>query len=206
MSLLVMMIDGLTMLLSVTLQVKKSVDQGADMVTITVQGRQEALACYKIREQLFQDRYALGCHLKPPHACSLTVASVGKRMSGSLVCVTSHAYTTSSIGTSYFHQLVVRIMVDKLIDTLAEPEGVAKCICLIQTRQVLAVNVRRQLPGPSFLPKMQTLYGVELLTDSYCCTCLTCSYIMLRVSFVTGIDKNLRELSCMVACSSKSLF
>lgn len=38
-------------------QVKKCVDQGADMVRITVQGRQEALACYKIREQLFKDRY-----------------------------------------------------------------------------------------------------------------------------------------------------
>lgn len=39
-------------------QVKKCVDEGADMVRITVQGRQEALACYKIREQLFKDRYA----------------------------------------------------------------------------------------------------------------------------------------------------
>lgn len=41
-----------------SVQVKKCVDQGADMVRITVQGRQEALACYKIREQLFKDRCA----------------------------------------------------------------------------------------------------------------------------------------------------
>lgn len=45
------------------LQVKKCVDQGADMVRITVQGRQEALACYKIREQLFKDRYAVALPL-----------------------------------------------------------------------------------------------------------------------------------------------
>lgn len=36
-------------------QVKKCADSGADMVRITVQGKQEATACYKIREQLFKD-------------------------------------------------------------------------------------------------------------------------------------------------------
>lgn len=40
------------------LQVKKCADSGADMVRITVQGKQEATACYKIREQLFKDGYA----------------------------------------------------------------------------------------------------------------------------------------------------
>ncbi len=40
----------------VLLQVKKCADAGADMVRITVQGRQEAAACAKIREQLFKDR------------------------------------------------------------------------------------------------------------------------------------------------------
>ncbi|KAL3136509.1 hypothetical protein ABBQ38_005759 [Trebouxia sp. C0009 RCD-2024] len=38
-------------------QVKKCADSGADMVRITVQGKQEATACYKIREQLFKDGY-----------------------------------------------------------------------------------------------------------------------------------------------------
>ncbi|KAA6429562.1 MAG: chloroplast 1-hydroxy-2-methyl-2-(E)-butenyl-4-diphosphate synthase precursor [Trebouxia sp. A1-2] len=36
-------------------QVKKCADSGADIVRITVQGKQEATACYKIREQLFKD-------------------------------------------------------------------------------------------------------------------------------------------------------
>eukprot|EP00195_Chlamydomonas_chlamydogama_P017274 CAMPEP_0202902060 /NCGR_PEP_ID=MMETSP1392-20130828/16134_1 /ASSEMBLY_ACC=CAM_ASM_000868 /TAXON_ID=225041 /ORGANISM="Chlamydomonas chlamydogama, Strain SAG 11-48b" /LENGTH=702 /DNA_ID=CAMNT_0049588743 /DNA_START=163 /DNA_END=2271 /DNA_ORIENTATION=+ len=38
-------------------QVKKCADAGADIVRITVQGKREAEACYKIREQLFKDRY-----------------------------------------------------------------------------------------------------------------------------------------------------
>ena len=38
-------------------QVKRCADAGADMVRITVQGRQEAQACMKIREQLFKERY-----------------------------------------------------------------------------------------------------------------------------------------------------
>lgn len=38
-------------------QVKKCADAGADIVRITVQGKKEAEACYKIREQLFKDRY-----------------------------------------------------------------------------------------------------------------------------------------------------
>ena len=37
------------------MQVKKCADSGANMVRITVQGKQEATACYKIREQLFKD-------------------------------------------------------------------------------------------------------------------------------------------------------
>ncbi len=37
------------------MQVKKCADSGADIVRITVQGKQEATACYKIREQLFKD-------------------------------------------------------------------------------------------------------------------------------------------------------
>ena len=40
---------------SVGVQVKKCADSGADLVRITVQGKQEATACYKIREQLFKD-------------------------------------------------------------------------------------------------------------------------------------------------------
>ncbi|KAK9828634.1 hypothetical protein WJX72_001221 [[Myrmecia] bisecta] len=38
-------------------QVKKCADAGADIVRITVQGKQEARACMDIREQLFKDRY-----------------------------------------------------------------------------------------------------------------------------------------------------
>ncbi len=41
---------------TVLLQVKKCADAGADIVRITVQGRKEAEACMKIREQLFKDR------------------------------------------------------------------------------------------------------------------------------------------------------
>lgn len=37
-------------------QVKKCADSGADIVRITVQGKKEAEACMKIREQLFKDR------------------------------------------------------------------------------------------------------------------------------------------------------
>ncbi|EFJ45455.1 hypothetical protein VOLCADRAFT_63610 [Volvox carteri f. nagariensis] len=38
-------------------QVKKCADAGADIVRITVQGKKEAEACMRIREQLFKDRY-----------------------------------------------------------------------------------------------------------------------------------------------------
>lgn len=38
------------------LQVKLCADAGADIVRITVQGKKEAEACMKIREQLFKDR------------------------------------------------------------------------------------------------------------------------------------------------------
>ncbi|GFR52316.1 hypothetical protein Agub_g14853, partial [Astrephomene gubernaculifera] len=38
-------------------QVKKCADAGADIVRITVQGKREAEACMRIREQLFKDRY-----------------------------------------------------------------------------------------------------------------------------------------------------
>ncbi|KIY95488.1 hypothetical protein MNEG_12472 [Monoraphidium neglectum] len=38
-------------------QVKRCADAGADIVRITVQGRREAEACMKIREQLFKDGY-----------------------------------------------------------------------------------------------------------------------------------------------------
>lgn len=41
----------------ICLQVKKCADAGADIVRITVQGKKEAEACYKIREQLFKDKY-----------------------------------------------------------------------------------------------------------------------------------------------------
>ena len=40
---------------SLDVQVKKCADSGAGLVRITVQGKQEATACYKIREQLFKD-------------------------------------------------------------------------------------------------------------------------------------------------------
>lgn len=39
-------------------QVKKCADAGADIVRITVQGKREATACLKIRDRLFQDRWA----------------------------------------------------------------------------------------------------------------------------------------------------
>ncbi len=39
------------------MQVKKCADAGADIVRITVQGKKEAEACMKIREQLFKDRW-----------------------------------------------------------------------------------------------------------------------------------------------------
>ena len=39
------------------MQVKKCADAGADIVRITVQSKREAEACYKIREQLFKDRW-----------------------------------------------------------------------------------------------------------------------------------------------------
>jgi (E)-4-hydroxy-3-methylbut-2-enyl-diphosphate synthase len=38
-------------------QVKRCADAGADIVRITVQGKKEAEACMKIREQLFKERY-----------------------------------------------------------------------------------------------------------------------------------------------------
>jgi hypothetical protein len=37
-------------------QVKKCADAGADIVRITVQGKKEAEACMRIREQLFKDK------------------------------------------------------------------------------------------------------------------------------------------------------
>ncbi|KXZ49849.1 hypothetical protein GPECTOR_19g300 [Gonium pectorale] len=40
-------------------QVKKCADAGADIVRITVQGKKEAEACMRIREQLFKDRQAV---------------------------------------------------------------------------------------------------------------------------------------------------
>lgn len=43
-------------------QVKKCADAGADIVRITVQGKKEAEACMRIREQLFKDR----CAFLPP--------------------------------------------------------------------------------------------------------------------------------------------
>lgn len=43
------------LILALQVQVKKCADSGADIVRITVQGKQEATACYKIREQLFKD-------------------------------------------------------------------------------------------------------------------------------------------------------
>lgn len=42
------------------LQVKKCADAGADIVRITVQGKKEAEACMRIREQLFKDRRVAG--------------------------------------------------------------------------------------------------------------------------------------------------
>nr|QBP34357.1 plastid 4-hydroxy-3-methylbut-2-en-1-yl diphosphate synthase precursor [Ulva prolifera] len=38
-------------------QVKRCADAGADLVRLTVQGRREAEACFKIRERLLQDKY-----------------------------------------------------------------------------------------------------------------------------------------------------
>lgn len=38
-------------------QVKRCADAGADIVRLTVQGKQEAIACMEIRERLFKDRY-----------------------------------------------------------------------------------------------------------------------------------------------------
>lgn len=40
-------------------QVMRCADKGADMVRITIQGRQEALAGQKIRDKLFQKGYCL---------------------------------------------------------------------------------------------------------------------------------------------------
>ena len=40
-----------------TPKVKKCADAGADIVRITVQGKREAEACLRIREQLFKDGY-----------------------------------------------------------------------------------------------------------------------------------------------------
>lgn len=42
-------------------QVKRCADVGADLVRITVQGMQEAKACGKIRDRLFQDGCATDC-------------------------------------------------------------------------------------------------------------------------------------------------
>ena len=43
-------------------QVKKCVDAGAEIVRITVQGKQEAKACMDIREALFKDKYVTDPH------------------------------------------------------------------------------------------------------------------------------------------------
>lgn len=40
-------------------QVKKCADAGADIVRITVQGKKEAEACMRIREQLFKDKWVV---------------------------------------------------------------------------------------------------------------------------------------------------
>lgn len=40
-------------------QVKKCADAGANLVRLTVQGKKEAEACFKIREQLFKVQYLL---------------------------------------------------------------------------------------------------------------------------------------------------
>lgn len=46
-------------------QVKKCVDAGAEIVRITVQGKQEAKACMDIREALFKDKYVTDPHCSP---------------------------------------------------------------------------------------------------------------------------------------------
>lgn len=45
-------------------QVKRCADAGADIVRITVQGMQEAKACGKIRDRLFQDGCGLSWRIK----------------------------------------------------------------------------------------------------------------------------------------------
>jgi 4-hydroxy-3-methylbut-2-en-1-yl diphosphate synthase IspG/GcpE len=42
-------------------EVKRCADAGADLVRLTVQGKREAEACYRIRERLFQVRACFGC-------------------------------------------------------------------------------------------------------------------------------------------------
>jgi (E)-4-hydroxy-3-methylbut-2-enyl-diphosphate synthase len=48
-------------------QVKRCADLGADIVRITVQGKQEAEACHRIREQLFKDRSPTPTPSQPSH-------------------------------------------------------------------------------------------------------------------------------------------
>jgi (E)-4-hydroxy-3-methylbut-2-enyl-diphosphate synthase len=63
-------------------QVKLCADAGADMVRITVQGRKEAQACMKIREQLFKDNYytplVADIHFQP--AVALMVAEAFEKI------------------------------------------------------------------------------------------------------------------------------
>lgn len=50
-------------------QIKKCADAGADLVRVTVQGKKEAEACYKIRERLWQAR-ARTCSLQGLQLCT----------------------------------------------------------------------------------------------------------------------------------------
>lgn len=63
-------------------QVKRCADAGADIVRITVQGKKEAEACMKIREQLFKDNYDVplvaDIHFQP--AVALMVADAFEKI------------------------------------------------------------------------------------------------------------------------------
>lgn len=63
-------------------QVKRCADAGADMVRITVQGKKEAEACMRIREQLFKDNYdtplVADIHFQP--AIALMVADAFEKI------------------------------------------------------------------------------------------------------------------------------
>lgn len=49
-------------------EVKRCADAGADIVRLTVQGKKEAEACFKIRERLYQVRNAR------MHACAVAIS------------------------------------------------------------------------------------------------------------------------------------